>query len=532
MLGPISLTCKWLREVCKPIMFKRCKVVGSKLDHFYHPTFIPRSLWPHVQCIVISGPFNRNDVVTYYDEYEGSTPGAMEYEAICFANALRTGELVREALSSMPLLQIVEICTLERIDPALIGVSWYILRAILSSPQLRRFVCFGRLCNPNDSLPEEATFTTTAPLEEIVYSHSSFDALPVIIPMERHFLELFLPHAASTLQNVVLPVGAAPLEAMSLCDWPALHRLVLRGERPVCSKPSRQPLVAVLGRMPKLRVLALLWAEPANSDPEPIWPPSFNAEYEWPELEDLTVMHPRPDDKLYAHLGPSLRELALRCWPRYYKHQRGYNYFMHQDGAEVHWASPLLLSSAMLRILRSSEASSLTHLELEYRADDSDQDLLDHIASAFPHLIVLRIHRYRKCDTSVVPVADIAHSLSSLRELRMLMLHLDFHDLPNVDAMNIEVWDPEIRSRNEEEVTTSWATLVAAADILARGLSPSVEHVCILWPPIDSVPKWRVFNIFRPSGEAGEGEDVRVWQRPYTYGDSLYDYECVPKLSL
>jgi len=49
----------------------------------------------------------------------------------------------------------------------------------------------------------------------------------------------------------------------------------------------------------------------------------------------------------------------------------------------------------MLSILCPCKSPHLDKLEIEYHADDEDDVLLQYIATTFPHLTSLRIHRYQ-----------------------------------------------------------------------------------------------------------------------------------------
>lgn len=68
-------------------------------------------------------------------------------------------------------------------------------------------------------------------------------------------------------------------------------------------------------------------------------------------------------------------------------------YNVHLDG--VKWQWPVLGSSDMLRILRRCRCSRLSMLQLEYREDEADEELMDYIGAAFPTLTTLKLIRYR-----------------------------------------------------------------------------------------------------------------------------------------
>ncbi|TFK93823.1 hypothetical protein K466DRAFT_59914 [Polyporus arcularius HHB13444] len=78
-----------------------------------------------------------------------------------------------------------------------------------------------------------------------------------------------------------------------------------------------------------------------------IWPPNWTIGGPLPQIEELRVTHPHPDDLLYAHLPTTVRRMSLCCLPCYALqlwHPRKYR----------RWRSPISSASELLRILSGS----------------------------------------------------------------------------------------------------------------------------------------------------------------------------------
>lgn len=55
-MWPFSLTCKRLRELCLPLMFKRVLWPNKcmyYIDYDVSKPMLPETLWPYIQCVVI-----------------------------------------------------------------------------------------------------------------------------------------------------------------------------------------------------------------------------------------------------------------------------------------------------------------------------------------------------------------------------------------------------------------------------------------------------------------------------------------------
>lgn len=407
-----------------PILFGDCVVGSYTFDKSETPVFLPQSIWPYVRCVIclateglrspglksstltFQGSFARPDLIPDYFGPD-SPPAWLTELARLQALGRSLGQFVKDALRSMLNLHVVSV----RIyngrrsrDAPHDGMPWYILEAILSTPHIRHFFFSnGPMCHPDEQLPPEVYLPPVIPLQTFRFSATSLYFPPRITDLDRREVLLILERAHTHLVDLLLPGQVAPLHYMHTWDWPTLTHVYLDGEYPTYE--DAPPLVMALSKMPRLRYMSLYLAQPAGSEPRPIWPPSLQASYAWYNLEQLTVTHPHPDDQFYAHLPLCLDRLSLRCWPRYYKHHCHFRTDM--DDAQVHWTSPLLSSSEMLRILRKTNTPNLTRLELEFRADVSDSQLFRHIGDSYPHLTILRIHRYRSAGDGDAPVVSV-----------------------------------------------------------------------------------------------------------------------------
>lgn len=405
-LRPLSLTCRPIREVCMNILFRNCSI-ESKMLSSGRAQFLPESLWEYVRCVVpsglkrfialmlysvlqLSGPFDHKSMSELRD-WE-STP-TKHFQAEDDA-----GIVFVENLQQLPLLDTVHIesyisyplkITQSKVVPL------PILLAILSVPRIRHFSCFGYLCHPSDPILESIQISLPHVASFKYY-------LPNLRPQPRKYasevalLEIIIPKLHRNLEVLVLPIEHTPLQQLPRRDWPSLRELVLYGG---LGAPLTTPYISILARMPKLRALHLRLACNLGYGPQPICPSGLSVGFPWPELKSLTVMNPHPGDQLWKHLPQSMRLLILQCYPPFWALQHGNRPTSNLWNARVHWRAPLPSASEMLELLRSCRTPGLRQLEIEYRADSSEEALLLHIASAFPSLEVLDLCRYRPVDS-------------------------------------------------------------------------------------------------------------------------------------
>ena len=211
------------------------------------------------------------------------------------------------------------------------------------------------------------------------------------IAIESHCLALITLGIAPTAEIIELPMESAPVARMSELAWPRLRELSLTGRYYLRSQSTTLP--RLLSRMPDLRKLAIRVAQPhaLRLPRAPILGHRPSIPVKLPGLRTLILAYPDPEDAIFSVSATNISHLSLRDWPRYYFHQD----LLSQYDLE-RWASQLLSSSECLRILQRMSLHYLEKLELVYHADHADEALLHYIASTFPCLAHLELHRYRK----------------------------------------------------------------------------------------------------------------------------------------
>ena len=73
------------------------------------------------------------------------------------------------------------------------------------------------------------------------------------------------------------------------------------------------------------------------------------------------------------------------------------------------WSYPLSTPHNLAEVLRKCCSTDIPHLralEIEYREDAGEPELLQLVAAQFPHLTTLEIHRFRREGREDVPVVS------------------------------------------------------------------------------------------------------------------------------
>ncbi|KAI1792110.1 hypothetical protein LXA43DRAFT_887974 [Ganoderma leucocontextum] len=406
-LVPLSSTCRWLRGLAKPFIFRKIhRTIGIT-----PPTpefFIPPSLWSYIHHLtVLDWCLQRvtgRDMINDPIDLPLPPPGS-PHPYLC---QVFIGPVIKHVLQQMPSLAKLSL----RTDIGVVhGPVWTFLQFALSLPRLRELemtgLTFCPVVLPTETLEleEGACAPLTAFRYEAILTRDRRYALSV----EKDALTLVLEHVHRTLATLALPSEPTPILLMSRCDWPNLRELKLRGMR--WAEP-RTPIVLLFANMPRLRSLALELVVPEDAIPEAIWPPGLppDTAFPWPELEELTIANPDPDDELFVHLPPCLRTLALPSCPRkcvkewLWRYEPRRQWFPH--------TYHVLSASNLLGVLARCPASRLNHLEIEYGADEKECDLLRQLAIAFSDLSSLTLYRYRRSEELVVRVVSLAFYLS------------------------------------------------------------------------------------------------------------------------
>ncbi|KAL1939457.1 hypothetical protein VTO73DRAFT_10013 [Trametes versicolor] len=471
-LSSLSQTSKCVRELCLPLLFRDCRISSwVPLEE----VFLPKTLWRYVRTLHLNDECP--DMPLGGDLYMDDSPdlSLLAYATDPVICCIYDGPTLRNALSNMPALRSITLGIEHR---TVHGIPWPILQFILSLPQLREFSLRFHHLAPKTPLkhirlPHPAPLTS---FQFILHDHPPQSSFYDAGNGEESALYIILGGVHKTMERLALNTETAPLRAISTTfDWPNLRELRFRGERRTVGDPP-MPFVAIFANMPRLRVLELKLAQPAGAPPQPIWPIGYRTTSHWPELQELTLSYPVEDDQIYVNLPASLRTLTLQCFPH---RTTKYNYVRGEGGL-----LPPLLSSDVLRILRHCDLPLLHGLELEYREDNGDDELLRHLGVAFPTLRQLKVRRYRRAgaDYADVPVEHIARTIGTrLVRLSELALCLDNVKPPGEAARQ----KLGLLYHTQVDLEKCQQALDEAADVVARGLGPAaIEAFELLHPPM------------------------------------------------
>ncbi|KAI0772726.1 hypothetical protein BD413DRAFT_473621 [Trametes elegans] len=373
------------------------------------------------------------------------------------------------------------------------GVPWYILKECLSHRNITAISFFGSDWTCVSPPPKSALkFILRHRLKafsyaawewreiQIVQTDESQSRLDAAYKLEAEYLRSFVLGMADSVESLTLPIETSPLARMSSLDWPRLQSLTLDG--PHFDPALSNILPALLSRMPSLRSLSVQ-VHPRRGLPRPLLVTSMSTGGWSRQLRALSIGYPVPEDNIFS-LVTELTHLSLRDTPRYYLRDR---HRLRMPMSE----RPLLSATACLDILRRMSIQRLRSLELSYREDGSEDELLQYLASRIPKLQVLELHRYaatepdpEDAEPAEVPYTHIAHALTSIRNLRIA--HLDF-DLDG-DSFMLPWHDLDFR---EEEIAVLAERGRAISDILSA--CPQFEYVSLLSHQYEG-GKWVLFR--------------------------------------
>ncbi|TBU54761.1 hypothetical protein BD310DRAFT_827387 [Dichomitus squalens] len=397
-LVPVSMTCRLLREACKPFIFAK---VIRKVPRPYetYERFIPSTIWPYIRDLTIIDECL--DKTVGYQEFLGRRRNGLIFKLLYAEDPYLCGVLCgpwfEHVLQHMPALRTLSLHMRRKL---IHGVSWSTLKTILSLPHIDGLVLSGPIfCPaqlPSDNFHLESCSSLTSFRYEVWESRNVYP----LGSAEGQALSTVLSWLHNSLETLVLPSEPAPLLAMSAWEWPNLRELRLRGAQ--WTYPT-SPCTILFSNMPRLRILVLeltlphsdqLWRnkEPiaGGASAQMLSPPELTASssFPWPELQHMALSHPRVGDGLYDCLPLSVHTLTLSCCPRQFQRHWLEHSFRQYDYAT-------LTSSEMFSVLRRSRLPNLTELELEYDADAGERDMLRYLAVAFPRLRRLTLIRYR-----------------------------------------------------------------------------------------------------------------------------------------
>ncbi|OJT07694.1 hypothetical protein TRAPUB_1435 [Trametes pubescens] len=291
------------------------------------------------------------------------------------------------------------------------GVPWPTLIKILQFPSITSISIDAHSMwmgvpppPPSALLPAHcrlAQFSYTPKRWRVVENNMVGNDLQVTYSLESSFLLALVLNMPGTAESLSLPVETAPLLQMAAIEWPRLHTLSLTGQYMDPEQPRMLSLL--LSRAPNLRTLSVRVAQRDGTSRPLLLKEPLESGF---RVRSLTVAYPNPADAIFASLTDELTSLSLRDSPRYYLHQR-YGWRAPLTTA------PLLSSSECLTILKRLSTPHLITLELVYRADEAEDELLRYLPHAFPLLSELELHRYRASDGDDIPYASKPETLVS-----------------------------------------------------------------------------------------------------------------------
>ncbi|TBU37639.1 hypothetical protein BD309DRAFT_994977 [Dichomitus squalens] len=382
-LCSLSVACRWLRTLCMPVLFENCTVTVR--GPITTPRFLPPTLWPFVRTLHLMD--HCPDLRSM--RHPGDRLRFATDRLIC---GVISSAFLKDALRAMPRLRSVRVGFLGKEEH---GLGWDAIDAILSASQLREFTITTSLFSPREAPGREIPLDHFARLTTFHYArHTSHFGLHGDV--QRESLAVVVEILNLSLERLRLPSDLAPIATLASLPWPRLRELKLDGAYP----PNLDvPLIYVISRMPNLRKLALLFSLPwdGQSQKQAVWPRECSLDFLFPDLEELAISYPDPEDCLYSHLPPTLRRLSLQCCPHHCIH-------VWKPGTSRYWRSPIPHASHLWRILSNVKAPLLQHLQLEYITDHADGALLESIATSFPTMSSLEIHRFRDGENAKVHI--------------------------------------------------------------------------------------------------------------------------------
>ncbi|KAH9833030.1 uncharacterized protein C8Q71DRAFT_776083 [Rhodofomes roseus] len=403
-LMSLSTTCRPLRWECMPFLF-RCVYITV-----YGPRQVQRSgvfspawLRPYVRTLVI------HDKCL---DQGGRTDNYMRCGAF-------PGSALAERLREFPHLRSL---TMHKDNSSTHGLSWETLSAILSVPHLREFTLRWLYFCPDLRPAEELNLGSPAPITSFNY-RMYHPREPFNFPTETAALAAALSKLCGTLEVLILSSEPAPLPTFPQLHWPRLRTLAFYG-MPWTTLPG--PFVSLFPRMQALRSLSLKLYATSDVAPQALWPSGHSYSFPWPDLERLVITFPDPQDEIYDHLPSTLHALSLRSWPHLHVQRRWQGFWYPWRQRE----NATLDSSAMLSILHRCRTLDLVHLEVEYHTGKEDDTLLRYVATTFPGLTSLKIHRYQSGEGQPLSAVHIAHLLAPLINLCRLKLYVDVAVIP------------------------------------------------------------------------------------------------------
>ncbi|KAI0768233.1 hypothetical protein BD413DRAFT_440062, partial [Trametes elegans] len=295
-------------------------------------------------------------------------------------------DFVGTALRAMPSLRSV---SLEAFSDVEHGIPWPVLEAILTVPPLKAFSCkYHNLSPAAFHRPGAAFAGISQALTRFEFTLRDFRRSPRMYQPERSTLDFVLQECHERLEVLTIPVECAPFQTICGLDWPALREFRLRGMIRLGYEPA-DPFVIAFACMPRLRVLELRLALSPGVRPKALWPAGVDVTYPWPELQELVVSFPEPQDLLWRRLPSTLRSLTLIYSP----HSCMERWDM--ENRRVMWYWICSKPADLLQILQACSIPALDRLGLEYHSYSDEDALLSYVGTAYSQLTALKVFRYQ-----------------------------------------------------------------------------------------------------------------------------------------
>ncbi|EIW53499.1 uncharacterized protein TRAVEDRAFT_52629 [Trametes versicolor FP-101664 SS1] len=350
------------------------------------------------------------------------------------------------------------------------GVPWYAIKKCLEHPTVTS-ISIGNnstwMCapppTPADIPPHGSRLThlsyTPSQWRETESVEHRTD-LQLMYALESSYLRALVLSMSTTAESLTLPAETAPLLEMASMDWPRLHTLSLVGRYTHPNQGDIVPLLLL--RMPNLRSLSVQVIQCEGTQRPPLLKELPDTNY---CLRSLTISYPNTEDPIFSCIGDGLTSLSLRDSPRYYFHSR-------YGQRDLPGVFPILKASECLTIIKRISAPRLLVLELVYKGDAAENELLQHLSRAFPLLEELELHRYKAQPEENVPYLHIARTLTAVKYLHALYLNLDImagdprsptwesDDLDNECAEQRDEWGQEIAAVLQTRETFQYVALL------------------------------------------------------------------------
>lgn len=202
---------------------------------------------------------------------------------------------------------------------------------------------------------------------------------PHMLESEVHNLRVVLRTCHSSLESLTLPAELILLSLDVSLEWNGLRELQLVGYWPDRAELS---LYSVLLALPNLRILSLRHQSATSGHRDPIVPGDILAsasEIFLPQLRQFEVATLVQEECVLSILPPGLEKLSVIVYPERYDYR---------------YPSNIRRASEFLGMLAGVYLPAVTHLQLWYQTDASDNIFLHRLPAVFPSLRTLEIHRF------------------------------------------------------------------------------------------------------------------------------------------